>query len=100
MTLKIDKYEYQLIGFIKHIGGANSGHNIAICNNFFDNRWYVYDDSRVTRLDNSIYMKKKDEPDTTNGFIFFYKKLDEEINKETTKGKDTIIENSSELRQY
>lgn len=99
-TLKVLNYEYELIGFIKHIGGANSGHNIAICKNFFDNRWYIYDDSKVIRLDNSIYMKRKDEPDTSNGFMFFFKKLDEEINKETSEGKDYIINKSSEIRQY
>lgn len=99
-TLKVHNYEYELIGLIKHIGGANSGHNIAMCKNFFDNRWYIYDDSKVIRLDNSIYMKRKDEPDTSNGFIFFFKKLDEEINKETSEGKDFIINKSSEIRQY
>lgn len=99
-TLELYNYQYQLTGFIKHIGGPNFGHNIAICKNFFDDNWYVYDDSRVIRLDNSPYMKKKDEPDTKGGFLFFYKKTDEEINKETSIGKDTIINKSSELRQY
>ena len=99
-TLKLNNYEYKLTGFIKHIGGANSGHNIAICKNFFDNEWYVYDDSRVIRLENSYYMKGKDEPDTGGGFLFFSKKINEEINKETSIGKQTIINQSSEIRQY
>ena len=90
--------KYELTGFIKHIGGANSGHNIAICRNFFDNIWYVYDDSRVAALNNSIYgnYNKENNPDTTNGFLFFYKKYDVNI---TESEKNLIISKSAELRK-
>lgn len=100
MTFKVDENEYELTGFIKHIGNANSGHNIAICKNFFDKYWYIYDDSKVIRIDNSIYKNNKNEPDTTNGFMFFYKRLNEEINKETNEGLETIKNKSSEIRQF
>lgn len=92
-------YEYELIGFIRHSGGADSGHNIAICKNFFDNLWYVYDDSRVTFLDNSAYKKiinNKNVPDTSKGFLFFYKKKDDNITEEQ---KDFIKNKSAELRK-
>ena len=101
MNLKIDNdYEYELIGFIKHIGGANSGHNIAVCRNFFDGIWYVYDDSRVIPLYNSSYENKINNNektiDTSNGFLFFYKKKDYIIDEEGIK----IIKNkSAELRK-
>ena len=62
------KYEYELIGFIIHIGNEISGHNIAICQNFFDNRWYQYNDSSVTYISDS-----KIKEITSNGFLFFYK---------------------------
>ena len=64
-------YEYTLIGFIKHYGGGNSGHNIAICKNFFDSIWYEYDDSQVTSIQNSSHMIGN-KIDTSGGFLFFY----------------------------
>lgn len=116
-NLKLNNYEYELTGFIIHIGGANAGHNIAICKNFFDDFWYVYDDDRVKRLENSIYIKKnrnfnnlimgnsnyinnKVEPDTTKGFLFFYKKKGDIDNIIKDEEKKLIREKSSELRKF
>ena len=66
---------YELIGFVKHYGGPKSGHNISICKNFFDEKWYLYDDCKVIPLNSKI--------DTSNSFLYFYKLLDnEEIKKE------------------
>lgn len=95
-------YEYELIGLIKHIGGAFSGHNISICKNFFDEKWYVYNDSRVIRVDNTSHVNKayrneKDSyVDTSNGFLFFYKKKDIKI---SNNDKNIIIQKSEELRK-
>jgi ubiquitin C-terminal hydrolase len=93
-------YVYELIGFIKHIGGANSGHNIAICKNFFDNIWYVYDDSRVRSINNSFYGNYDNtfgtQIDKTNSFLFFYSLIE---NKITEDKKKTIITKSAELRK-
>lgn len=76
---------YELIGFVKHYGGPNSGHNISICKNFFDEKWYLYNDSTVIPLNSKI--------DTSNSFLYFYKLLDnEEIKKEDL----FIIEKKSE----
>ena len=72
-------YEYALIGFIKHYGGGNSGHNIAICKNFFDSIWYEYDDSKVTSIYNSSNMIGN-EIDTSGGFLFFYSRKNIVIN--------------------
>lgn len=92
-------YEYELIGFIKHLGGVNSGHNIAICKNCFDNdTWYEFNDSASTSNSTSIIYNSKNckysynqkdntiEVDTSNGFLFFYKKSDIKIN-------DVILKN-------
>lgn len=93
-------YEYELIGLIKHIGGAYSGHNIAICKNFFDEKWYVYDDSTVRRIYNTIHVKNDYSNginvDTSNGFLFFYKKKDNII---SDNEKDLIKQKSAELRK-
>ena len=102
LQIKTNKYiyEYELIGFIKHIGGGNSGHNIAICKNFFDNIWYVYDDSRVSSINNSIYGNNDyttgTKLDTTNGFLFIYSRKDNIITEDI---KNFIIKKSAELRK-
>ncbi len=72
-------YEYILIGFIKHYGGGNSGHNIAICKNFFDSIWYEYDDSQVTSIHNSSNLMGN-KIDTSGGFLFFYSRKNITIN--------------------
>ena len=64
-------YEYALTGFIKHYGGENSGHNIAICKNFFDSNWYEYDDSRVSNIFNTFNIRNN-KIDTSGGFLFVY----------------------------
>ena len=90
-----DDNEYELIGFIKHYGNENSGHNIVICKNFFDSLWYVFNDSRVKHLNNSEHIKEK-EIDISNGFLFFYKKKNYVITEEE---KNKIITISKELRK-
>ena len=79
-------YKYELTGFIKHFGEAHSGHNIAICKNFFDDNWYIYDDSNVHFIKNNFnYNMNKNEYtiidnniniDTSNSFLYFYKRND------------------------
>ena len=75
-------YEYELIGLIKHFGDAKSGHNVAFCKNYFDNKWYEYND-RTTIIFNSKHCNYSLNPqndtiniDTTNGFLYFYKRKD------------------------
>ena len=97
------KYKYELIGFIKHIGNDKSGHNIAVCKNFFDNRWYEYDDHIVTPLEKSIKkvngIINNKMPDTKNAFLFFYKKFGIFENIETEQDKKIIIDQSNDLRK-
>ena len=93
-------YEYYLIGLIKHFGGEHSGHNIAICKNFFDEKWYVYDDSSVRRLDNTVYGRnnytKEVEIDTTKGFLFCYQMKGNII---SDSEKNTISQKSEEIKE-
>ena len=63
---KLEKFdmEYELIGFIKHLGSEKSGHNIAYSKNIFDNKWYRFDDTDVEVINRNI---------STNGsFLLFY----------------------------
>jgi len=75
-------YEYELIGLVKHLGDEKSGHNIAYCKNYFDDVWYEYND-RTTIIFNSktckYYHNQKNNTidiDTSNGFLYFYKRKD------------------------
>jgi len=62
-------YNYELIGFINHLGNEYSGHNIAFCKNFFDDHWYQYNDSLIKNV--NVYDIPKEAE--SNGFLFFYK---------------------------
>ena len=89
-------YEYNLIGCIKHYGGATSGHNIAICNNFFDGIWYEFNDSRVKSISNTIHVKgDKKEKDFTGSFMLFYSKKNINI---TEQGIASIINLSKNIK--
>ena len=63
---KLEKFnmEYELIGFIKHFGSENSGHNVAYTKNIFDNNWYCFDDNKVAKIVKYL--------STNNSFLLFY----------------------------
>ena len=88
-------YEYNLIGCIKHYGGGTSGHNIAICKNFFDDIWYEFNDSRVSSVWNTIH-GRGNKIDFSGSFMFFYIKKNININEE---GKKLIIDLSKKIKK-
>ena len=62
---KLDKFnlEYELIGYIKHFGSAQSGHNVAYTKNIFDKKWYCFNDDQVEQIYNHS---------TKGSFLLFY----------------------------
>ena len=62
--LKKFNMEYELIGFIKHYGSANDGHNIAYTKNIFDQKWYEFNDSKVESI--------RGYPEIDKAFLLFY----------------------------
>jgi ubiquitin C-terminal hydrolase len=62
--LKKFNMEYELIGFIKHYGSEEDGHNVAYTKNIFDQKWYEFNDTKVK----SIY----GYPETDRAFLLFY----------------------------
>ena len=60
---KINK-QYELIGFIKHIGNEKDGHNIAYSKNMIDNKWYSFNDR--------IVKEEKELPSRNKSFLLFY----------------------------
>ena len=49
---------YELRGFIKHSGSEKSGHNYAFCKNMFDDKWYKYNDSICSSIENEPELDK------------------------------------------
>ena len=88
-------FEYTITGFIKHYGGENSGHNIAICKNFFDSNWYEYNDSRVSNIFNTFNIRNN-KIDTSGGFLFVYVRNNICINENEI---NSIKEISKKLRK-
>ena len=69
---KLNKFNqnYELIGFIKHYGNDESGHNIAYSKNIFDNKWYEFNDT--------IVKEQSEYPSTKKTFLLFYQLIKNE----------------------
>jgi ubiquitin C-terminal hydrolase len=59
--------KYSLYATVNHSGGLNGGHYVAHCKNLLDKKWYNFNDSTVSYVDNS---------DIVDGsaYILFYEK--------------------------
>ena len=68
---KLSSYnkQYELVGFVKHIGNKKNGHHIAYSKNIFDNKWYSFDDKCVK--------PEEDFPSTNKSFLLFYQTIDD-----------------------
>ena len=68
-TSSIDKLKkfyknFELLGFVKHNGTEKNGHNIAYSKNIFNNKWYIYNDTKVKEVN--------EFPSTEKSFLLFY----------------------------
>ena len=64
-NIKYKDYNYELVGVINHYGSQYGGHNFSYCKNFFDNKWYEYNDEDVIDIKESYICTKY-------GFLLFY----------------------------
>ena len=69
---KLNK-QYELIGFIKHLGNEKKGHNIAYSKNMYDYKWYSFNDR--------IVKEEKELPSTNKSFLLFYQLVENFKNK-------------------
>ena len=58
---------YDLMGIINHYGNISFGHYIAVCKNYYNNKWYKYDDSSVIEISENEIVSK-------DAYVLFYKK--------------------------
>ncbi|KAK6199323.1 peptidase C19, ubiquitin C-terminal hydrolase 2 [Scheffersomyces amazonensis] len=59
---------YDLIAVDNHYGGLGGGHYTASVKNFRDDKWYYFNDSRVTRIENP------EEIVSSAAYLLFYKR--------------------------
>ena len=62
---KTNIYNLQCMGI--HDGGVNSGHYYAICKNFLDKKWYIYNDEDVSEISEEKILSQ-------NPYLFVYKR--------------------------
>jgi len=64
--------KYDLFAVSNHYGGMGGGHYVAYAQNYFNKKWYKFDDSHVQEIDESNVVKD-------SGYVLFYRRQD--INK-------------------
>ena len=62
-----NNYIYTLNAFIIHEGHPLQGHKIAICLDENENKWYKFDDHKVTPCQNPFHQEV--------AFLFFYQRI-------------------------
>ncbi|ODV81036.1 peptidase C19, ubiquitin C-terminal hydrolase 2 [Suhomyces tanzawaensis NRRL Y-17324] len=87
-----DNEIYDLIAVDNHYGGLGGGHYTACAKNFKDNKWYYFNDSRVTPMDDAK------EAITGAAYLLFYRKRNTN-ETETLGGKNlnSILNTGREL---
>ena len=71
---------YDLYGVANHFGSLHGGHYIAYCKNYIENKWYEFNDSYVSEIDESKIV-------SSSAYVLFYKK------------RNTLYPNIEELYQ-
>ena len=80
-----DDLNYELIATINHFGSSSrSGHYLAYCKNYYDNKWYSFNDSLVSEINQKdvinnktiiVLYQKKNVLNTLNLREMFNKKI-------------------------
>lgn len=57
-SLTSESNYYSLNGIIVHYGNSYSGHKTAFCKNFFNDKWYYFDDNYVENVNEFLEQKE------------------------------------------
>lgn len=60
---------YDLFAVSNHYGGMGGGHYVAYAQNYFNKKWYKFDDSHVAEMEESSVVKE-------SGYVLFYRRKD------------------------
>lgn len=103
---------YDLIAVDNHYGGLGGGHYTASVKNFRDNKWYYFNDSRVTPLEDPkecvtgaaylLFYKKRSSNQFAGGESVgqFIDKGRNEFEQKLSKLKDLLLQVTEELGLY
>lgn len=67
-----DNFKYELYGVVQQYGSLNGGHYISCCKNAINNKWYEFNDSDVTYIEEN---KIESEVISSSAYMLFYKKV-------------------------
>ncbi|XP_037832382.1 probable ubiquitin carboxyl-terminal hydrolase creB isoform X2 [Kryptolebias marmoratus] len=101
-TLKIPQNQtYELYAAVDHIGDLTGGHYTAVIKPQDDeDRWFSFDDDRVTPLDESPFPDKKNIAISSSAYLLFYRKKDsgpeDSKDKYTNEDHPATSENSAQ----
>lgn len=72
-----DQTTYELYGVVQQFGSLGGGHYTACCRNSINNKWYEFDDSHVTHIEDG---KVESEVVTSSAYILFYRRKYNRLN--------------------
>jgi ubiquitin carboxyl-terminal hydrolase 4/11/15 len=61
---------YDLYAVSNHMGGLGGGHYTAYGKNPINNKWYLFDDSRVSRIEGNV----KETVVSSSAYVLFYQR--------------------------
>ncbi|XP_034532016.1 uncharacterized protein LOC117807073 isoform X2 [Notolabrus celidotus] len=64
---------YELYAVVEHVGDLRSGHYTACIKSQEDDRWYKFDDARVTLVDSQLFQTDNSEK-SDSAYLLFYRK--------------------------
>lgn len=84
MYLQDGEHVYELFSIMIHNGSAMGGHYYAYIKNFMTNRWYNFNDSRVSEIDENdihkVFGGKKSKTGwgsgSANAYLLKYRRVD------------------------
>ena len=68
-TCSDSNYKYDLFAISNHYGELEYGHYDAYCLNYMDNKWYNFNDKKVTNVENNI----ENTIVTKDAYVLFYR---------------------------
>ena len=85
--------KYDLFGVAHHYGGMGGGHYVASCQNYFNKKWYNFNDSQVTS-------ETPEDVVSSSAYVLFYKRQDiGDINFEEIYNKKFVNYNPPEEKK-
>ncbi|XP_017164011.1 ubiquitin carboxyl-terminal hydrolase 12-like [Poecilia reticulata] len=89
---------YELYAFVEHFGSLKSGHYTATIRSQDDDRWYNFNDSLVTELNNRPFQGNKIEGTQSAYLLFYRKKGADQDNRKVPNKRDLLPDNNKNSR--